>query len=117
MKETTNIYWTIKRYDCGHFYFKFSKKSRATRIKAAHYHKLMKQHKDNLYRNTVPYVTVTHKKTGRFFCLDRGYNLMEKRMACSQVSDWDGWKPTNESQMPAWAVPVPDEEFKAVWHY
>lgn len=69
------------------------------------------------------YVVVKHIETGRSFCLDRRYSLMEdvtqkdqeRALASGTLQHWADWKPTMVSQMPEWAIDIPAAEFEATW--
>jgi|GEM_PF-5375808 len=115
--QHTNQHYTLTSYPCGHFYMKITGTKRAHKIKARKYAYMLKQHHENRYQNSLPYVTVTHKTTGKAFCLNRNYQLIATRYCAHMVQQWDKWAPTMDSQRPAWAQGLFDSEFHAVWHY
>lgn len=117
LKHTNNTY-ELTAYGCGHYYIKFSFDDRARKISKRRYDHQLEQFEKHKYQDSLPYVTVIHKATGRMFCLNRGYRVMDTRYCAHQVQEWDGWCTTDGcDQRPKWAEGIPDSEFRAVWHY
>lgn len=114
----SNTTYTLTAYKCGHYFMKIEGARRAFKICKRKYDHMLRQHNENMWRGSLPYVTVTHKETGRAFCMNRQYRLVPFRYAPSMVQQWDGWAPTNGyNQRPDWAEGLPDSEFNAIWHY
>ena len=76
--------------------------------------------------DTLPYVMIVHKTGGVFF-LNRRYELLKEkrntaRAKCLKQFFWEnqsqcsrGWMPTRDTQSPAWAKPLHDDDFTAYW--
>lgn len=114
----TNQTYGLTAYDCGHYYMKIIGTSRAVKISKDRYDRQLESFRENRYRDSLPYVTVIHKETGRMFCLNRNYRVIETRYCAHQVNMWDGWCTTDGcNQRPEWAEGIDDSKFLAVWHY
>jgi len=76
--------------------------------------------------DTLPYVMIVHKTGGVFF-LNRRYELLKEkrntaRTKCLKQFFWEnqsqcqrGWMPTRDTQSPAWAKPLHDDDFMSYW--
>ena len=80
------------------------------------------------YRNNTPYVFIWHRKTGKSFCLNRNYKLIQGEIdeayRIDSLHDFFkenyngveyGWLPTNESQIPDWVDKTKPKEYIAYW--